>query len=41
MDIYLPQGVSAQVAVGQRAIGGETILADLNGKTQAREAKPV
>lgn len=41
MDIYLPQGVTAQVAVGQRMIGGETILADLNATTPAREALAV
>ncbi|HNS44431.1 MAG TPA: phosphatidylserine decarboxylase, partial [Alphaproteobacteria bacterium] len=29
LDIYLPAGVTPCVAVGQRAIGGETILADL------------
>jgi phosphatidylserine decarboxylase len=28
-DIYLPAGVNAKVAVGQTAVGGETILADL------------
>jgi phosphatidylserine decarboxylase len=27
-DVYLPQGVVPLVAVGQRAIGGETVLAD-------------
>jgi phosphatidylserine decarboxylase len=27
-DIYLPVGITAQVAVGQTMIGGETILAD-------------
>ncbi len=41
MDIYLPKGVTAQVAVGQRAVGGETILADLNGTSAQREATPV
>lgn len=42
MDIYLPQGVTSQVAVGQRAIGGETVLADLRVSTlTAREAIPV
>ena len=41
MDIYLPKGVTAQVAVGQRAIGGETILADLNGNLTQRDANPV
>ena len=29
VDVYLPPGVSAQVAVGQRCIAGETVLADL------------
>ncbi|MCA3248331.1 MAG: phosphatidylserine decarboxylase [Azospirillum sp.] len=28
-DVYLPEGVSPMVCVGQRAIGGETVLADL------------
>lgn len=30
MDIYLPENVAPLVAVGQRAIGGETVLADLD-----------
>ena len=29
-DIYLPHGVSAMVAVGQTAVGGETVMAKLN-----------
>lgn len=29
VDIYLPPGVAPLVAVGQKAIGGETIIADL------------
>jgi phosphatidylserine decarboxylase len=29
LDIYLPEGVIPHVAVGQTAIGGETVLADL------------
>jgi phosphatidylserine decarboxylase len=29
LDVYLPEGVTPHVAVGQTAIGGETILADL------------
>ena len=29
LDVYLPEGVTPQVAVGQTAIGGETVLADL------------
>lgn len=37
MDVYLPDGVNPQVAVGQRMIGGETILADLSGSAPTRE----
>lgn len=29
VDVYLPNGVAALVCVGQRAIAGETVLADL------------
>lgn len=29
VDVYLPAGVAPLVVVGQRAIGGETVLADL------------
>jgi phosphatidylserine decarboxylase len=29
LDVYLPEGVIPQVAVGQTAIAGETVLADL------------
>ncbi|WP_439814830.1 phosphatidylserine decarboxylase [Zavarzinia sp. CC-PAN008] len=29
LDVYLPPGVSPLVAVGQRAVAGETVLADL------------
>jgi phosphatidylserine decarboxylase len=29
LDVYLPEGVAPLVAVGQTAIGGETVLADL------------
>src|SRR5262249_8892876 len=39
VDVYLPAGHSALVAVGQRAIGGETILADLNSQEPEREAR--
>jgi phosphatidylserine decarboxylase len=30
-DIYLPVGVKPLVTVGQTMIGGETVIADLNG----------
>ncbi|BAI72745.1 phosphatidylserine decarboxylase [Azospirillum sp. B510] len=36
-DIYLPDGVAPLVCVGQTAIGGETILADLNGTEPQRQ----
>lgn len=32
MDIYLPQGLSPLVAVGQTVIGGETVIADITRK---------
>lgn len=34
-DIYLPDGVAPQVCVGQKMVGGETILADLKSKAKA------
>jgi phosphatidylserine decarboxylase len=30
VDVYLPQGVAPMVCVGQRAVAGETVLADLS-----------
>ncbi len=38
VDIYLPKGIAPQVCVGQRTIGGETVLADLTSREPAREA---
>ncbi len=29
-DLYLPEGSAPLVAVGQRMIGGETVIAELN-----------
>jgi phosphatidylserine decarboxylase len=40
-DIYLPKGVSPLVCVGQRVIGGETVLADMRSNEAPREAQPV
>ncbi len=37
VDVYLPQGVAPLVIAGQYAIGGETILADLDNTGAARE----
>lgn len=39
VDIYLPPGHGALVAVGQTAIGGETIIADLKSEEPEREAR--
>jgi phosphatidylserine decarboxylase len=36
VDVFLPSGVAPVVAVGQRAIAGETVLADLNSSEPAR-----
>lgn len=35
-DIYLPQGVKPLVCIGQRMIGGETVLADCTSQEPAR-----
>jgi phosphatidylserine decarboxylase len=39
VDVYLPPGREALVALGQRAIGGETVLADLKSEEPEREAR--
>lgn len=36
-DLYLPQGVQPQVVVGQRVLGGETVLADMLSNETARQ----
>lgn len=36
VDIYLPEGISPLVCVGQRAIGGETVFADLESNESPR-----
>jgi phosphatidylserine decarboxylase len=36
LDVYLPLGVSPLVAVGQTAVAGETVLADLRDPNTAR-----
>ena len=36
VDVYLPAGVNPLCAVGQRTLGGETILADLRATETAR-----
>jgi phosphatidylserine decarboxylase len=39
VDIYLPPEHGALVAVGQRAVGGETVMADLKSAETEREAR--
>jgi phosphatidylserine decarboxylase len=39
VDTYLPPGTTALVNVGQRAVGGETVLADLKSTEPEREAR--
>ena len=41
LDIYLPKGVASLVAVGQTAVAGETILADLKAAQTNREGVAV
>lgn len=41
VDLYLPPGTGPLVAVGQRAVGGETVLADLKSTEPEREARIV
>lgn len=41
VDVYLPVGRHALVCVGQRAIGGETVLADLKSEEPEREARRI
>jgi len=36
VDIFLPPGTSPLVAVGQRMVGGETVIADLKSSEKAR-----
>lgn len=39
VDIYLPPGRAALVSVGQRAVGGETVFADLKSDEPERQAR--
>ena len=36
LDVYLPEGVAPLVAVGQRAVAGETVIADVGSGEPAR-----
>ncbi len=37
MDVYLPDGVTPRVKIGQKMIGGESVLAYLNAKTEVKK----
>ena len=39
VDVYLPPGVTALACVGQRAVAGETVLADLAGHEPERQGR--
>ena len=39
VDVYLPKGKTALVSVGQKAIAGETVFADLKSDEGPREAR--
>lgn len=39
VDVYLPPGQAALVAVGQRSVAGETVIADLASKEPQREGR--
>ena len=41
LDVYLPEGVEPQVALGQTMIAGESIIADLNAAKPAMAARRV
>ncbi|WP_405022551.1 phosphatidylserine decarboxylase, partial [Klebsiella pneumoniae] len=35
LDVYLPEGFAPRVAVGQTAVGGESVLAEFGGEPSA------
>ncbi len=39
VDVYLPKGVAALACLGQRAVAGETVLADLNSAEPERQGR--
>jgi phosphatidylserine decarboxylase len=39
LDVYLPEGVAPLVALGQRTVAGETVLADLRSQEPARQGE--
>ena len=41
LDVFLPEGVTPRVSVGQTAVAGETILADLSQPSQILPGTPI
>jgi phosphatidylserine decarboxylase len=41
LDVYLPEGVAPLVCIGQTAVAGETVLADLDGKQDERTCRMI
>lgn len=39
VDVYLPKGVKSLACIGQRAVAGETVLADLDAGEPARQGR--
>jgi phosphatidylserine decarboxylase len=39
VDVYFPEGAQPLVGVGQRAIAGETVLADLTSQEPPRAVR--
>ena len=39
VDVYLPRGTHPLVSVGQKAIAGETVIADVKSRETAREGE--
>ena len=39
VDVYLPKGVTALACIGQRAVAGETVLADLEAHEPERQGR--
>ena len=39
LDVYLPEGIAPQVAVGQTAVAGETVIAYIGQEASARAAR--
>jgi phosphatidylserine decarboxylase len=40
VDIYLPKGAKSLACLGQRAVAGETVLADLDASEPERQGRP-